>query len=368
MKKFIALSITTICALLFNFRLFAQDSLQVQCDCSRPDYHAPIGVMIDHGHAKGELMVSYRYMRMSMNGNLRDKSRISEEKIQEQYLMSSNKMTMQMHMLMVMYGLSDRLTIMGMGEFDLKRMDMSMPMDAVESPQHDHSQHSHAHESETTEEGGLMHDHTHSRGFGDTKVYLLYSLISSFRHQLLLSGGVNIPTGATNLGGESLMGTIDRYSYSMQMGSGSWGALPGVTYTGNSDLNSWGLQLQADLKMNRNAAGYRVGNGYTNNIWVARKWTSWMSNSLRISTEAIGKMEGIDNEIELQKIMDPDANIVNKGGLFSTINLGVNFYIPGGLLEGNRIGLEFGLPVYQQVNGIQMRRQTFINAGWQYMF
>ena len=35
---------------------------------SRPDSHAPIGVMGDHGHKTGEVMLSYRFMAMGMQG------------------------------------------------------------------------------------------------------------------------------------------------------------------------------------------------------------------------------------------------------------------------------------------------------------
>ena len=34
----------------------------------RPDGHAPLGVMGDHMHGKGEWMASYRYMSMDMDG------------------------------------------------------------------------------------------------------------------------------------------------------------------------------------------------------------------------------------------------------------------------------------------------------------
>ena len=35
----------------------------------RPDTHAPIGVMGDHVMDEGEMMLSYRYMKMEMEGN-----------------------------------------------------------------------------------------------------------------------------------------------------------------------------------------------------------------------------------------------------------------------------------------------------------
>ena len=38
-------------------------------DHTRPDSHAPIGVMGDHLMREGEIMVSYRYMHMDMEGN-----------------------------------------------------------------------------------------------------------------------------------------------------------------------------------------------------------------------------------------------------------------------------------------------------------
>lgn len=38
-------------------------------DAKMPDDHAPLGVMGDHVHNAGEFMVSYRFSRMSMEGN-----------------------------------------------------------------------------------------------------------------------------------------------------------------------------------------------------------------------------------------------------------------------------------------------------------
>ncbi|MEO0773508.1 MAG: hypothetical protein AAFZ04_10040 [Pseudomonadota bacterium] len=43
----------------------------------RADGHAPIGVMGDHRHATGEIMLSYRFMRMDMGGNQVGSSNLS---------------------------------------------------------------------------------------------------------------------------------------------------------------------------------------------------------------------------------------------------------------------------------------------------
>ena len=44
-------------------------SAQTKWTSARPDGHAPIGVMGDHTHEKGEVMLSYRWMYMGMEGS-----------------------------------------------------------------------------------------------------------------------------------------------------------------------------------------------------------------------------------------------------------------------------------------------------------
>ena len=41
--------------------------------------HAPIGVMGDHMHSKGEIMFSYRFMNMLMKGNLNGEKKIGTQ-------------------------------------------------------------------------------------------------------------------------------------------------------------------------------------------------------------------------------------------------------------------------------------------------
>lgn len=66
MSKKILLPILGAVLLRSNVAL-GQDN---QWTSSRPDGHAPISVMGDHYHKKGELMFSYRFMPMWMEGNL----------------------------------------------------------------------------------------------------------------------------------------------------------------------------------------------------------------------------------------------------------------------------------------------------------
>ncbi len=103
----------------------------------RPDSHAPIGVMGEHMHKKGEGMLSYRAMRMEMDGNRIGSDSVSPETIattvpnrffgrpmQPPTLrVVPTRMTMDMHMFGMMYAPTNNLTLMAMVNYIEKEMD-----------------------------------------------------------------------------------------------------------------------------------------------------------------------------------------------------------------------------------------------------
>jgi hypothetical protein len=90
----------------------------------RPDDHAPISVMGDHTHAKGNWMASYRYMQMNMDGMRHGTDRVSASNVFDAgYTVSPESMTMDMHMLGFMYAPTDKLTLVAMGNYTETEMD-----------------------------------------------------------------------------------------------------------------------------------------------------------------------------------------------------------------------------------------------------
>ena len=55
----------TFCTIIFIFVLSISFTDIAR---ARPDSHAPIGVMGEHGHKAGEMMLAYRFMSMEMRG------------------------------------------------------------------------------------------------------------------------------------------------------------------------------------------------------------------------------------------------------------------------------------------------------------
>ena len=108
--------LTIICMGLFaggtvlGFADRENDGEEGRWDASRPDSHAPISVMGEHTHEAGEWMLSYRFMRMEMDGNRSGTDSLPTEDVLAQFPVSPLNMTMDMHMFGAMFAPSDKLT------------------------------------------------------------------------------------------------------------------------------------------------------------------------------------------------------------------------------------------------------------------
>ncbi len=135
----------------------------------RPDTHAPIGVMGDHLMDKGEIMFSYRYMKMEMDGNRMGTDSVSTPL--PDFMVSPLSMDMDMHMLGVMYAPTEKLTLSMMVPVLGISMDHRVNMNNVEF---------------TTE----------SDGIGDITFAGIYQLTKSANSNLLFNLGLSVPTGS----------------------------------------------------------------------------------------------------------------------------------------------------------------------------
>jgi len=324
--------------------------------CCASDVALPAGLMLSHVHHKGEWMVSYRLMSMSMNGIRSGNSSISDNAVFNQYLMAPKSMQMNMHMLMAMYGVNNKLTLMFMANYISNTMKMSMlPVVGMNMPGMDMST-------------GNFNNPTVSSGLGDIKIYALYNLLNNDYHQLVISAGANIPTGNINyLGaGNNIIYSGSRLPYAMQLGSGTFDVLPGISYLYKKEKLATGIQLSGVERFYNNSLGYHLGNEATANVWFAYRWLSFLSSSLRIETFVNNKIQG--NDPYLYYLNEPSANPANYGGQRVALYLGSTWQIRKGILKNNKLGAEYGLPLYQYVNGIQAPVTAMINAYWSITF
>ena len=327
-----------------NNKLIIADSIHNsdpdKWSAARPDGHAPIGVMGDHTHKKGEFMFSYRYMFMNMDGNRDGTNSISDSQVLQDFMVAPTEMTMEMHMFGAMYAVSENVTLMAMVPYVTKEME------------------------HVTRMGRRFT--TNSEGFGDIKTTALYTILNKDKQRLHLNLGASFPTGSINERDDTPAGNDQILPYPMQIGSGTFDLLPGITYLGQSDKGSWGAQALTTLRLGKNDNGYRLGNKYQLSGWVARNWTDWLSTSLRLTGTTWGDIDGADDR--LNPMMIPTADPDRRSGTQINLGLGVNLYAPKGDLKGSRLAMEFELPIYRDLDGPQLETDWQLTLGLQSSF
>jgi hypothetical protein len=307
---------------------------------ARPDGHAPIGVMGDHHHKDGDWMFSYRYMHMAMDGNRDGTDRVSEADVLASFMVAPRTMTMDMHMLGGMYAINDRVTLMAMLPWTEREMD------------------------HITRMGGMFT--TKTSGIGDASLSALFGLYSHEGSELLGELAVGLPTGSVTERGTTPMGPDQKLPYPMQLGSGSWEFRPRITYVDQHESWSFGAQAGARFRLDKNSQNYRLGREYSATAWSAAQLNRSASVSLRALATTWGNISGADPE--LNPMMVPTARTDLRGGTRVDVLIGLNLYSSDGALKGHRLAFEFGIPVYQSLDGPQLETDWTGTLGYQFAF
>lgn len=329
-------------------------------DGTRADSHAPVGVMGDHVHAAGEWMFSYRFMTMDMAGNLAGSDDIAPDTIvttvpNRFFGMPGQPptlrvvpldMTMDMHMLGMMYAPSDRVTLMLMANYLSNDMNHVTYMGGMG----------------TTVLGNFE---TSTSGWGDASFSGLISFINRDDSKLHATVGVSLPIGSHDETGQILtpmnMQPTVRLPYPMQLGSGTFDPILGLTYAGYGTSWAWGAQWRSTFRLQDNDDDYQLGDIHALTGWVSYLWTDAISTSLRAAYTDRGNLSGIDPMIMAPvQTADPDR----LGGKRTDIAVGLNWAGQHGL-DGWRVGIEYVVPVSQDLDGPQLETDSQLVVGVQ---
>jgi len=149
-----------------------------------------------------------------------------------------------------MYGVSDDVTLMVMGNYITKEMD------------------------NITFQGGmgdtrLRSFRTRTADIRDTKVAALIGLSDT----VLINAAMSLTPGTiteeddilTSMGGNPTV----RTPYLMQIGSGTFDLEPGITYCDQNASFGWGAQVRGTSRLGTNDEGYSFGNRAMATIWGA---------------------------------------------------------------------------------------------------
>ena len=317
--------------------------------------HAPIGVMGDHLHKKGEFMFSYRYMNMDMQGSQDGSTDISPEQIASTVpnrfagspMQPSTlrvvplQMSMEMHMLGMMYAPNNKVTLMAMTNYQQRTMDHVTFMGAMG----------------TTRLGNFT---TRSQGIGDTSLSALIKVNNHWH----ATAGLSLPTGSIDETDAILtpMNTrpSPRLPYPMQLGSGTYDVISGLTYASGHELWGWGSQWRSTFRTGENSENYTLGDEHKLSSWLSYSFSDALSLSSRIQYLNRGNIDGIDPQIIAPvQTADPD----NQGLERWDFSLGANWLLPG---HKHRLALELSAPIAQKLDGPQLETDYMFTLGWQY--
>jgi len=303
-----------------------------------------LNVIGGHTHPAGQIMFGYEFMFMDMGGHLSGTHDVSESEILKQFPSASTGMTVEEHMVEVMYAPTDNLTLMAM--LPIRHIEMDMVLN----------------------DGFRFTER--SEGIGDLQVMALYTVLGSVSkgNRLILNAGMSFPTGSIDE--KNTIAGLDpptfKLEYPMQLGSGTYDLRPGLTYLGESKKWAWGSQFLTTLRFGRNGNGYRLGKEYGLMGWIGYAVTDWFAPSLRVNGRIWGNVHGTDPEVD--PMFDAEGDPHRQGGRRVDLLLGTNFYVPRGILKGTRVNVEAGLPIYESLNGPQLSTRWLFSAGVTYAF
>ena len=217
-----------------------------------------------------------------------------------------------------------------------------------------------------------------SHGIGDVSVTLSHRLLDDRRHSFAWTAGTSLPTGSIDQEGDTPRDTgqpVEQLPYTMQLGSGTYDVLLGVTYGGSLDPVAnigpvmYRAQVSGKVRTGKNARDYLLGNLYLVSLWASVKPVPWVEPTIEVRTQIWGEIAGADTSLQLGPGVFP-APVTNPaffGGKKVSLLGGARFHLPEGL-GGQVVEIVGGRPMYQSLNGPQPQATWRLELDWSVSF
>jgi hypothetical protein len=207
--------------------------------------------------------------------------------------------------------------------------------------------------------------HAEVSGLQDVRVSALFSVHEQGRVRAHLQGGFSVPVGAIDAAAATAGAGPDpvQLPYPLQMGSGTFDLLPGLTFHMQNEVASLGLQVKGTVRLGENDRGWKLGDAVQADAWAGYRKSRWVSFSLGASYHSWGSVKGTDPALDARE--SPAHDPLAQGGTRVSLPIGVNLVFPPGRFEGHRFGVDFQLPLHQDLEGPQLRQRWSLVVGWQ---
>lgn len=195
-----------------------------------------------------------------------------------------------------------------------------------------------------------------TKGFSDLTTSGIYKLYEDNNERIQLSSGFAYPlssdTSTMSLFLPNATYDIERAHYAFQPGPRTLDLLTGLLYAGSIDLWSWGMSFHGRFPLAANPQGWRFGDLKEFSGWIGYTIIPTITSTVRLTAFTQGAIRGHDPQIKGYAV---PTNPNYYGGQWVQI-------FGGSTIDGDLIGLkayslefEAGIPIYQNLNGPQIR-------------
>lgn len=291
--------------------------------------------------APGEIMVSAIFESQFMEGSLWGTDSLNVDEIWEFWTVAPMSMSSKIYTIYVALGLTETITLEGTVAFTKKKMENWMP-----GPTSD----------------VYLYYETRVFSYEDLKVSALWSVLDEGPYRAHIIAGVSLPAkpepGSRD---DTPFSNGDYLGYPMQIGSGTLDFLPGFTFQVQNELASFGMQGKGTIRWRTNDRGWALGDRYMGTVWGAYRFGDYISASARIEASRWANVDG--NDSELDPLFSPAHDPIRMGGTRVDLPLGVNIYLPEGPVGGFRVSVEGAIPLYQDLDGPQLKHDWTVRLG-----
>jgi hypothetical protein len=247
-------------------------------------------------------------------------------------------MTMEMHMVHIMRGITNDVTAYVMPMWMVNTMD-------------------HLRRNTTT-------FRVSNSGFGDLHFGALWRVYDGCSDELIVNIRFSAPTGDIDNRTSVPTGVPSEFPYPMRLGHGTWDALPAITYRAYSERTSIGIQGSLGLPMGTNDSAYRVGNEYRATAWFSYllDCDKKLAATLRVEGLWRSNFVGADPQLNPALISTADADM--RGGEYLNLGYGLMYQLP----KGGRLNVELTNPLVQNLRGVQLETDWSLAASYSKAF
>ncbi len=321
--------------------IWRRDALLNQAiDLWRPDGLAPIGVTQDATLRQGQFLFSYRFNYQYFDDNFVGSHKVSDAAVGAAYPFTPTHMETNRNLLIMQYGVTDDFTIFGQLPFQHSALDY-------------------------TQTGGA----DYRTGFtepADVTISGMYVLWRRPGQQIHMNFGMDFLVGFLDSQSDIPSPVLPNLPYMIRTGSGTFDLLPGLTYRGQTERWTWGVQSIGTVRLGINREDYKLGDRADLTAWLARRWGEGASTSIRLDNQWWGNVRGAD--ARLNPALSPTNDPSLQGGSRIDLLLGLNLFFPNTRLPGQRLSIEAGAPLYQSLNGPQLGTSWILTTGWNLVY